>query len=146
MIRYRGTLGGAVNLGASYGYSGKGKRLAWFDGLPAVIGNLNQRVAAIKHYSVDGMWEVVFIVEAASKPLCPVATGNLISSWFGYVRQIGEQIFAEVGYGASYALPVHEIDKHYKKPGAQWKYLEAAINQKISAILGALRRSAARGI
>lgn len=117
------------------------------EGLYEVIGNLHRKIANVKSsITSEGLWDVVFIIESTSKPLCPVRTGNLINSWFGRVRKTGGLLLAEVGYGASYALAVHEIDRLYRKPGSQWKYLEAAIASKTKEILAALKASATRGL
>lgn len=44
-----------------------------------------------------------------------------------------------VGFSAYYAIYVHEIQKAYKAPGTQWKYLETAVKENSQKILDIIR-------
>ncbi len=104
---------------------------------------LSRQVAAIKRRTFAGMWEAVLIVVRRSKELTPVDTGNLINSAYVNVTQdAGGQAVGEIGYTAAYAPFVHEVEREYKKPGSQWKFLETALKEKAPDVLEALRREA----
>jgi hypothetical protein len=69
-------------------------------------------------------------------PIAAIAGGTLRGSQFNTVyKDTGGQWSAEIGYTASYAPYVHEINKHYVAPGTQWKFLETAIFRRTADIL-----------
>jgi hypothetical protein len=107
-----------------------------------VLVNLNRQVSNIKKRSAAGMWEAALIIQRRSMELTPVDTGNLKGSAYSILIP---QLFsggpgAEIGYTASYAPFVHEIDKNYKV--GQWKFLETAMKEKRRQVLEAIRKRA----
>lgn len=53
-----------------------------------------------------------------------------------------DQPWAVIGYTASYAIYVHEIDKAYRAPGTSWKFLEQAVIESEKDILKIIKRTA----
>ncbi len=68
---------------------------------------------------------------------CPVDTGFLKSSGSVNTTIEGAQIETVFRYGASYAAPVHEIQKNYRN-GKEWKYLETPLKQDLPNYEGAV--------
>jgi hypothetical protein len=111
-------------------------------GLDRVLTNLNRQVLKIKKRTAAGMWEAALIVQRRSMELTPVDTGNLKGSAYSILvpRLLAGGPGAEIGYTASYAPFVHEIDRNYKV--GQWKFLETALKEKRKEVLEAIRRRA----
>ena len=113
-------------------------------GIDMVLANLNREVSGIKGRTRQGMHTVALTIKGAALPLTPIETGNLRGSWYSKVKQQGDNIGVEVGYGegASYAVFVHErTELHHASP-TQAKFLEEALKRKTKAILDILRKTA----
>jgi len=50
--------------------------------------------------------------------------------------------WAVIGYTASYAAFVHEMDRVYKAPGTNWKFLENAVNESREDIIKIIKAEA----
>jgi len=112
-------------------------------GLKRVMRNLNRELKQIEGKTVKGMRLVGLMVEGKSKRLCPVGvTGNLIGSWYAKTSDTPEGPSLVMGYSTDYALHVHEHDRHYRKPGSQWKFLEAPLYESTGEIVSILQRTA----
>lgn len=113
----------------------------YLTGLRETLANLNKEVLGIKNRSRAGMTEAATMIKARSMKLTPVDTNTLrLSAYYRtWMRASGPG--AEIGYRASYAPFVHEIDKNYKH-GKQWKFLETAMNELRGRILDVIRKSA----
>lgn len=112
-------------------------------GLKRVMRNLNRELKQIEGKTFIGMWVVGKKIEGKSKRLCPVgATGNLIGSWYADISDTPDGLSLVMGYSADYALHVHEHDRHYRKPGSQWKFLEAPLYESTGEIVSILQRMA----
>lgn len=107
-------------------------------GLNTVLRNLNKAVRGIENRSQTGLLLVGQLIKRRSVQLTPVDTGNLRNS--AYVTPMAHAV--EIGYTASYAAYVHEVDKAYRAPGTGWKFLERAIRENTKAILDLIRKTA----
>jgi len=87
------------------------------------------------------MHAVALAVKGTALPLTPIETGNLRGSWYSEVKAQGDNIGVEVGFGASYAVYVHErTELHH--PVGQAKFLEEALKRETKNILQILVKSA----
>ncbi len=107
-------------------------------GLDTVLRNLNREIERIERRSRAGMYRAVNIVGGQAKVYTPVDTSNLINSQYTDVIEQAQGITGIIGYTASYAMEVHEIDRNYRKPGSRWKYLETALFEKSDEVLEVL--------
>jgi hypothetical protein len=108
-------------------------------GRDAVLRRLNTEVRKIKGRTKAGMWKAVLVVDRRAAELTPVATGNLIDSRERNVFLRGDAVVGYIGYTATYAPYVHEMVRaHFRKPGAQAKFLETALKEKAAEVLGIL--------
>lgn len=113
-------------------------------GIGMVLANLNREIAGIKGRTRTGMHAVALTIKGTALPLTPIETGNLRGSWYSDVKQQGDKIGVEVGYGegASYAVFVHErTELHHASP-TQSKFLEEALKRKAKAIFEIIRKTA----
>lgn len=112
-------------------------------GLDNIQRNLNREIAAIERRSRAGMHRAVLTVLGQAKVYTPVGdTGNLIGDTSTDVFDSRNGITGTINYHASYAVFVHEIDNHYRKPGSQWKFLQRALNEMHDEVLEVLADSA----
>jgi hypothetical protein len=113
-----------------------------------VLRNLNREIKRIRGRSRRGMHKAVLIVKAAALPKTPVDTGHLRSSAYTNVFPgrggVTPALIGEIGYTASYAVYVHEINKAYRAGGTGWKYLERALKEKSKEVLEAIRSTVKR--
>lgn len=118
-------------------------------GLDRVMADINQEVGKIEGRSVGGLLAGGFIIQAEAQRRAPVVTGNLRGS--AYTRRTPEDPNAvEVGFGAAYALFVHEnieqAGKGTPRPGGRgttWdngqpKFLETAARDKRDEVVRAV--------
>lgn len=85
---------------------------------------------------------VAMTIKNTALPLTPIEFGNLRGSWYSEVKQQSDNIGVEVGYGASYAVFVHErTELHHASP-TQSKFLEEALKREEKRILEILRKTA----
>lgn len=137
-----------------------------FKGLDTVIANLNKKIQEIEGYTMKGVVAAALHVKGEAMRRAPVDTGNLVNSAYvvwprggdtggtadgGIVggakmstQQAGKPT-AIIGFTAAYAVYVHEIDKHYRKPGSSWKFLELALMESEEKILEFIRASVKEG-
>jgi hypothetical protein len=115
-------------------------------GFDKVIENLNKEIEKITERSLKGLIEsVAYIREDMDKtePLIPVAPkgGNLRASWFATPHREEKTLFVVCGFGANYAIYVHEmVDKAGKKinwsrPGSGPKFFESSVKRNSQKIL-----------
>lgn len=72
-----------------------------------VLGNLNKEIDAIEGRTRAGMLAAGLVIERESNQHVPREYGNLVNS--SYVRKgMDDPDTVEIGYGASYAVYVHE--------------------------------------
>jgi len=122
-------------------------------GLDQVLANLNKEVRKIQDRTKAGLWEALLKVKYDVLPLTPIKHGHLRGSCYTIPGPAGKQvaehpepiktssgIAGEIGFTATYAPFVHEIDKHYTV-GA-WKFLERALKMNYDKILDIIRRRA----
>lgn len=85
---------------------------------------------------------VANLVLEESDKIIPVDTGNLKGS--KYSRIYNNNNTVEVGYTAKYAKKVHENDKaKFKKPNAESRFLEKAMNNTRQERLDIIKRTLA---
>jgi len=115
---------------------------ARLEGLNQVVANLNKEVRGIRGRTKTGMWLAGLYIKGAALPLTPVDTGNLRQSAYVTAGEGPGGPGVEIGYTASYAIYVHEIDKNYRAPGTGWQYLTKAVRMSKKAVLDIVRRTA----
>lgn len=107
--------------------------MATTEGLEKVFGNLNRELSNIKGRTIAGLLAAGLIIQARAQELVPVDTGNLKGSAFTRKAPEDDKV-VETGFGAAYAVYVHEDLEAYHDNG-QAKYLEqAAIEKQDDAI------------
>ena len=117
-------------------------------GLISVIRNLNREIKNIEGRSLQGLIEAARLVREdmdTTSPVIPVGiTGNLRLSYFTKPYHVTEKVPAiELGFGADYAVAVHEmVGAHFKRPGAGAKFFEAALKRNHKKIIETIRRYA----
>lgn len=109
-------------------------------GTDAVLANLNRHIAAIQNRSKAGLREAALFIRGEAQKRTPVDTGHLRASAYteAYNTPLGSG--AEIGFMASYAPFVHEIDKSYTV--GQWKFLETALSENTQKIIEIIRKRA----
>lgn len=118
-----------------------GQRRVRITGLNDVLKKLNREIKGIKKRSKAGLTSAGLLVKRRSIQKTPVDTGFLRSSAY---MLIGERSyggpFVEIGYSASYALPVHEQNNNYIV--GEWKFLETALRMSHRDIVEIIRKRA----
>jgi len=114
-------------------------RLNTLTGTDKVLRNLNKEIKGIRGRTKAGLMAAGLVVKRRSMIRTPVDTGNLINS--AYITPTGTRTKpgVEIGYTASYAPYVHEIQRSYKKPGSSWKFLEKALKESVKDIVQIIR-------
>ena len=109
-------------------------------GLDRVLKNLNREIMQIQGRTKAGLREAALVVRKRAQELTPIDTGHLKGSAYteAYDTPLGPG--AEIGFMASYAPFVHEINKSYTV--GQWKFLETAIKENYQKILEIIRKRA----
>ncbi len=97
-------------------------------GVDQVIKNIKVSEARLYKAAADSLKEAGKDIIAEAQENTPHDTGNLKGSAFveDKPRQTPEGLSQRIGYTATYAVFVHEIDKNYKRGG--WKFLSNAMN------------------
>jgi len=110
-------------------------------------GQVMQRIAELKRRAPDSFAAGVYLaasnVISTAMRLTPVDTGWLRSS--RYVRKpriSGDTFKIEAGFGASYAIFVHEINRNYVV--GEWKFLTTAANHHAPTFATEVAGNAAR--
>jgi hypothetical protein len=92
----------------------------------------------VEHVTPEIMLTAVMPTFQKSQIYCPFATGALRRSGFAEVVATGNQPRVEVGYAKGgnppYAVFVHEMTSHYRRPPTRSKFLQAAMLEDIPAI------------
>lgn len=115
-------------------------------GIETVLANLNARIDKIENLTRKGVAKATVIVLSEAQRLCPEDTTNLVKTGSARVVQTPGGPVGFIRFGASYAWFVHEIDRHYKKQGSQWKYLQAALFHKADRVVQVLADEARRAL
>jgi hypothetical protein len=109
-------------------------------GLDSILANLNKEVQKIENRTQGGVREALLQVKRDALPMTPIKTGNLRGSCYTNTFKLPQGPAGEIGYEASYAPFVHEIDKEYTV--GHWKFLEYALKMNYYKILDIIRRRA----
>lgn len=126
-------------------------------GMDAVLKNLNSEIGKIKVKSVAGLMAGGLIVQAGAQKKVPVEYGNLRGS--AYTRKAQSNPRAvEVGFGAEYAIYVHEnLEMAWKgrprrsKVGVYWgpsgesQFLLKSIRENKNSVIEAVKKYAEVG-
>lgn len=110
------------------------------EGMDKVLARLNKEIGGIKGRTYKGLLTAGLLVKGESMRETPRDTGHLVGS--AYVQGVdieGEQV-VEIGYTASYAPFVHEINKNYRV--GNWQFLRNALAKNDKKILDIIRREA----
>lgn len=114
-------------------------------GIEKVMRNLNIQLKKMEVKSVAGMLIGAAIIRRdmdMTPPLIPIDTGNLRASWFTTSGYSGRGPFVLMGFTASYALFVHEMNwRQGKRPGSGPKFFEASISRNKDKVLAAIATS-----
>lgn len=110
------------------------------EGLDDALLGLNHAISGIQNRTVGGLLAAGLIIQRESQRLVPIKTGNLRAS--AYTRKSpNNPKVVEVGYGAAYALYVHEnLEAHHTVGEA--KFLEHAVENKREEALAAIKARA----
>lgn len=97
-------------------------------GVDAVIRKIKASEARLRKAATDSLKEAGKDIIAEAQSNTPHDTGNLKGSAFvdPHIQQTSKGLLQEIGYTATYAIFVHEIDKNYRRGG--WKFLSNAMN------------------
>lgn len=106
------------------------------EGLDKVMANLNKEIAKIKGRSIAGLLAGGLIIQAEAQRRVPVDTGNLKGSAFTRKAHDDEKSVV-VGFGAAYAIYVHEDLNAFHDDG-EAKFLENAVTAKGQEVLEAI--------
>jgi hypothetical protein len=130
------------------------------EGLQRTLDNLNKKIADAKNASHAGLLAAAIFAEIEAKKLVPREYSNLFASSFARKtpESRSDELSAEVGFGAAYALYIHENMEQklkgeprpsglgvYWGPSGQPKFLEAPIqanHDKILRIIASYARDA----
>lgn len=110
------------------------------ESLEEVMRNLNKEIKAIKGRTMKGYIRAARLVRRdmdRTPPLIPVGdTGNLRDSWFTQPAYRGTTPILFLGFGAEYAIYVHEnYGANFRRPNAGAGFFVAAINRNKERIL-----------
>lgn len=113
-------------------------------GTDRILRNLNSEIRGIRNRTKAGLREAALVVRKRAQELSPVDTGHLKASAYTEAFDTARGPGAEIGFMASYAPYVHEIDKGYTV--GQWKFLETALKEKHREILEIIKKRARPGL
>lgn len=110
--------------------------MAYLEGLDEVMANFNKQIGKIKGRTIGGLLAGGLVIQAEAQRRTPVDTGNLKGS--AYTRKSPEdERVVEIGFGAAYAIYVHENLDAYHGNG-EAKFLENAVVEKSGTALKAI--------
>lgn len=112
----------------------------YFIGLKKVQANLNREIKKIKGRTKTGLWQAALVIRRRAQQLTPVDTANLKGSAYTQAWDSPLGPGAEIGYTASYAPFVHEVQASHRV--GQWKFLETAMKEKSAEVLDIIKRHA----
>lgn len=103
------------------------------DGIAQTNRNINRAISSMRGRSTERfITEFLIQVGARTAYYIPVDTSFLINSQFRNVRRAQQGWLGEIGYGADYAIPVHDgPQKNWKKGGASNKFLEKGFEETV---------------
>jgi hypothetical protein len=109
-------------------------------------GKVLERIAKLRRLAPEALAAATYIatstVISTAMRLTPVDTGWLRSSRFVRLPVIsGDRFTIEAGFGATYAIFVHEIDRNYVV--GEWKFLQTAVAYHRASMLEEIARMAA---
>lgn len=110
------------------------------EGMDKVLGNLNRAIAGIKGRTYAGLLKAGLFVQGEAMKETPRDTGHLVGSAYTQGLEKGERPVVEIGYSASYAPFVHEINKNYRV--GNWQFLRNALAKNDGKILDIIRQEA----
>lgn len=115
-------------------------------GIDYVLRNLQMELDKMRMGSVQGLLEAVEFIHADTEktpPLTPVDTGHLRSSWNTQMWRSKGRTFIKFGYGAIYALFVHEMigPVKWSRPNSGAKWFQAAIKRNVNKILVMIQKN-----
>lgn len=109
------------------------KVVAGIKGIETVRRNLNRQIGKRRIASMKGLLLAAAYIRQdmeQTPPLIPVDTGNLRASWFVKPGYVPNHPFVEMGFSASYAIFVHEVQwKQGKRPGSGPRFFQSALNR-----------------
>ena len=113
-------------------------------GTDVVLANLNREIVKIKAGSMAGLIEASIMIRRdmdKTSPLIPIGrTENLRASWFTTPHHTAKGPGLKIGFGANYAVFVHEmVDRgkkiNWSRPGSGPKFLETALKRNHKQVL-----------
>ena len=126
--------------------------MAKIAGFAKVKANLNKAILKIEGGSMKGLIEFAIIIRRdmdKTEPLIPVGkTGNLRASWFTDPIKVKGMPGLLIGFGANYAVFVHEmVDKeagviNWNRPGSGAKFFEQSLTRNEKLGLQTIRDNA----
>ncbi|MGE0366937.1 MAG: hypothetical protein AB7Q00_14515 [Phycisphaerales bacterium] len=143
------------------------------EGVERIVTNLNKKIGSIEGASREGLWAGGLVIQGEAMRRVPVEYGNLRGS--AYTRNarkieiekreyapkksLTDQDVVEVGFGAAYAIYIHENLEMklagkkrpsglgvYWGPSGEPKFLENAVRAKQREILARVAQYARSGI
>lgn len=109
------------------------KVVAGIKGIETVRRNLNRQIGKRRIASMKGLLLAAAYIRQdmeQTPPLIPVDTGNLRASWFVKPGMALDHPFVQMGFSASYAIFVHEVQwKQGKRPGSGPRFFQSALNR-----------------
>ncbi len=102
-------------------------------GIAAAQAALNDAIQDINIESELMVLAIIQGIRSNTIPYIPVATSFLINSEFQSTEVTPTGAKGEIGYGATYAVYVHEgPQKNWQKPGASNRFLEIGVRNFIA--------------
>lgn len=126
-------------------------RASEIKGFDKVMDNLNKEIQNVKDRSLKGLIEGVALIREdmdKTEPLIPLDTGNLRASWFTTPHKDENTLFVVCGFGANYAIYVHEmVDKsgkaiNWSRPGSGPKFFESSFKRNSQRVLQIIKENA----
>ena len=117
-----------------------------FTGLDDQIKRINRLIKQrVPKVTSAGLQEAGLLIKGRSQRITPHDTGFLVGSAYTVPLKGGQ--VQEIGYMASYAPFVHEIEKEYTTtPGRAWKFLETAMKQSARDVIKILQKHYKAGL
>ena len=90
-----------------------------------IVNNLPQFIAARRQRGATAMAASLILGASEAAAMTPIDTSTLLNSQYKRVEIDGERIRGQVGYTASYAVPVHDPDhpQNFRRAGAEKEFL-----------------------
>ena len=110
-----------------------------------IVNRMPQFVQAAQRRLQRGMTQALVLGASEAAALTPIATSVLLNSQYRRVEQEGQRVVGQVGYTASYALPVHDPENRqtFRRASAEKEFLRKGMERaepNIRAVLsGAIK-------